>query len=41
VRGTHIRISQKYMVKYLSEFSCRANNCARQNAMFDHLIASL
>ena len=41
VRGTHIHISQKHMAKYLSEFSYRANNCARQNAMFDHLIASL
>jgi transposase len=41
VRGTHIHISQKHMAKYLSEFSYRANNVARRNAMFDHLIASL
>jgi transposase-like protein len=41
VRGTHIHISQKHMAKYLSEFSYRANNVARQNAMFDHLIARL
>jgi transposase len=41
VAGTHIHISQKYLDRYLGEFSFRSNHRQMRNAMFDLLIASL
>lgn len=41
VRSTHIHVSQKYMDRYLNEFTFRANHRAMKNAMFDLLIASV
>jgi hypothetical protein len=38
IRSTHIRVSQKYMNRYLREFTFRANHRERQNAMFDLLV---
>jgi transposase len=40
VRGTHIHISPKHMEKYLNEFTFRSNHRAKENAMFDLLIAA-
>lgn len=41
IRSTHIHVSQKYMHRYLAEFTFRANRRAMQNAMFDLLVASV
>lgn len=41
VASTHIHISAKHMQKYLDEFTFRSNHRAKQNAMFDLLIAAL
>lgn len=41
VRSTHIHVSNKYMQRYLGEFTFRSNYRERQNAMFDLLIAAL
>ena len=41
VASTHIHISEKYAQRYLDEFTFRSNHRARQNAMFDLLIAAL
>jgi transposase len=38
---THIHISEKYMDRYLGEFSFRSNHRQKKNAMFDLLIAAL
>jgi transposase-like protein len=41
VRSTHIHISSKYMDRYLSEFTFRANHRQMKNAMFDLLIGAV
>jgi transposase-like protein len=41
IRSTHIHVSDKYMDKYLGEFTFRANNRQMQNAMFDLLIGAV
>ncbi len=41
IRSTHIHVSQKYMERYLGEFTFRANYRDRQNAMFDLLVGAL
>lgn len=41
VASTHIHISQKYMDRYLKEFTFRANHREMQNAMFDLLIGAV
>ncbi len=41
VRPTHIHMSQKYMDRYLAEFTYRPNHRAMENAMFDLLIGAL
>lgn len=41
VRSTHVHISQKYMDRYLGEFTFRANHREMQNAMFDLLIGAV
>jgi transposase len=41
VRSTHIHVSQKYMDRYLGEFSFRSNHRQMRNAMFDLLIGAL
>jgi transposase-like protein/predicted RNA-binding Zn-ribbon protein involved in translation (DUF1610 family) len=41
IRGTHVHISEKYMARYLSEFTFRLNHRERGNAMFDLLLAAL
>lgn len=41
IRGTHVHISQKYMQRYLNEFTFRANHRDRVNAMFDVLVGAL
>lgn len=40
VRSTHIHVSPKHMEKYLNEFTFRSNHRAKENAMFDLLVAS-
>lgn len=40
VRGTHVSISQKWMKRYLDEFTFRANHRDEANLMFDRLIAA-
>ncbi len=40
VRGTHVSISQKWMKRYLDEFTFRANHRDEVNLMFDRLIAA-
>lgn len=40
VRGTHVSISQKWMKRYLDEFTFRANHRNEVNGMFDRLIAA-
>ncbi len=40
VRGTHVSISQKHMMRYLDEFIFRANHRDEVNGMFDRLIAA-
>ena len=39
IRSTHTSVSGKYMAKYLSEFTFRANHRGEMNRMFDRLIA--
>lgn len=39
IRSTHIHVSQKYMQRYLDEFTFRSNHRQMGNAMFDFLIA--
>jgi transposase len=41
IRSTHIHVSPKYMDRYLNEFTFRSNHRAKQNAMFDLLIAAV
>jgi transposase-like protein len=41
IRSTHIHVSQKYMDRYLAEFTFRSNHREMKNAMFDLLIAAL
>lgn len=41
INSTHIHVSQKYMDRYLDEFSFRSNHRQMKNAMFDFLIAAL
>jgi len=41
VRGTHVHVSQKYMQRYLDEFTFRSNHRHMQNAMFDLLIGAV
>lgn len=41
IASTHIRVSQKHIGKYLSEFSFRSNHRAKENAMFDLLLGAL
>lgn len=41
IRSTHVAISPKYMDRYLSEFTFRANHRARVNGMFDLLVGAL
>lgn len=41
VRSTHVHISPKYMQRYLSEFTFRANHRQRVNGMFDLLVGAL
>ncbi len=40
IRSTHIHVSEKYMQRYLDEFTFRSNKRQMGNAMFDLLIAS-
>jgi transposase-like protein len=40
IRSTHIHVSEKYMQRYLSEFTFRSNHREMSNAMFDLLIAA-
>lgn len=39
--STHVHISKKHFDKYLWEFTFRSNHRARENAMFDLLVACL
>jgi transposase-like protein len=41
IRSTHVAISPKYMNRYLSEFTFRANHRDRVNGMFDLLVGAL
>jgi hypothetical protein len=41
VRSTHIHVSEKYMDRYLREFTFRANHRQMANAMFDLLISAV
>jgi len=41
VRSTHVLISPKYMQRYLSEFTFRADHRGRVNGMFDLLVGAL
>ena len=41
VASTHIHVSQKYMDRYLREFTFRANHREMRNAMFDLLIGAV
>jgi transposase len=41
VRSTHIHISEKYMARYLDEFTFRSNHRAMRNAMFDLIIGAV
>ncbi|MBX9711090.1 MAG: IS1595 family transposase [Xanthobacteraceae bacterium] len=41
IASTHIHISKKHFDSYLREFTFRSNHRARENAMFDLLVASL
>jgi len=41
VRSTHVHVSPKYMHRYLSEFTFRANHRDRVNGMFDLLVGAL
>jgi transposase-like protein len=41
IRSTHIHVSEKYMDRYLKEFTFRSNHREMSNAMFDLLIAAV
>jgi transposase-like protein len=41
IKSTHIHVSQKYMNRYLDEFTFRSNHREMQNAMFDLLIGAV
>lgn len=41
IASTHIHVSEKYMARYLGEFTFRSNHRHQRNAMFDLLIASI
>jgi transposase len=41
IASTHVHISRKHFDKYLREFTFRSNHRARENAMFDLLVACL
>lgn len=41
IRGTHVHVSEKYMARYLGEFTFRANHRNRVNGMFDLLVGAL
>ena len=41
IDSTHIHVSEKYMARYLDEFSFRSNHRQMKNAMIDLLIAAL
>jgi transposase len=41
IRGTHIHVSEKYMDRYLKEFTFRSNHRQMTNAMFDLLISAV
>jgi transposase-like protein len=41
IRSTHIHVSEKYMDRYLKEFTFRANHRQMTNAMFDLLISAV
>ena len=41
VRSTHIHVSNKYMDRYLAEFTFRPNHRMMQNAMFDLIVAKV
>jgi transposase-like protein len=41
IRGTHIHVSQKYMQRYLNEFTFRSNHRLMGNAMFDLLTGTV
>ncbi|CAM3150240.1 Transposase [Sphingomonas antarctica] len=41
IRSTHVAVSPKYLPRYLSEFTFRANHRARVNGMFDLLVGAL
>src|SRR5262249_16939583 len=41
IRSTHIHVSEKYVDRYLKEFTFRSNHRGMVNAMFDLLIASM
>jgi transposase len=41
INSTHIHISEKWMDRYLGEFSFRSNHRQMRNAMFDLLIAAI
>jgi transposase len=41
IRSTHVHISPKYMNRYLSKFTFRANHRDRVNGMFDLLVGAL
>lgn len=41
IRSTHIHVSQKYMQRYLDEFTFRANHRQIGNAIFDLLIGAV
>ena len=40
IRGTHVSISQKWMKRYLDEFTFRANHRDEVHLMFDRLVAA-
>ena len=41
IASTHIHVSQKYMNRYLAEFTFRSNYRHMRNAMFDLLIGAV
>ena len=41
IRSTHIHVSEKYMDRYLKEFTFRSNHRQMTNAMFDLLISAV
>lgn len=41
IRSTHVHVSEKYMARYLGEFTFRSNHRDRVNGMFDLLVGAL